>query len=61
MSENFEHNCDVYSLAIEHGDYRTALRFAIREYRRLGKKNVMWATRVAGTFTRRNRQQTRSD
>lgn len=51
--ENLSYTMTMYNMAIEHGDYRRALVFAIREYRRT--RDGKWALRVRGCFTRRNR------
>ena len=42
-----------YALALQQGDYRRALRFAIRGYRNHGRQRL-WRDRIRGCWTRRN-------
>lgn len=51
--DNLDHNAGLYALAVEHADYRAALRQAIRGARRY--RGEFWRVRVRGCFTRRNR------
>ena len=52
--EDFNRLDTCYALAIEHGDYRRALRFALRAYRKM-RWSREWRVRVQGCWTRRSR------
>lgn len=55
MITNLLHNDAMYVIAIEHGDYRAATIFALREVRRAPAVEL-WRTRLWGAFRRRHRE-----